>query len=177
LPAEKACAILPPVEARQKVLIVRDVGDETIVYDRRTHRAHCLAPAAAAVWRAWDGERGLREVARRAGQARGALLDEASVRRALRRLERAGLIDRSDVAADDGDEARRASGRRAALRAVAAGFAVWSLATRSPAQAAATCLPPGRACQRSSECCSDCCNRNSGNCIGAPPTNPNCLPP
>ena len=132
--------------ARRDGLIVRDVGVETIVYDLRTHRAHCLGPTAAAVWRQWDGRSGLAEVARRTSEALGEPLDEASVRLVLRRLDRAGLIEGSAWDSGSSRETRRTLGRRVAMRrvGVAAGLAVLSIAVRSPAQVAATCLPNGR---------------------------------
>src|SRR5574341_1407276 len=163
------------MRARRDRLIVREIGSETIVYDRRSHRAHCLGPKAAAVWRQWDGRSGLAEVARRTGLALGATLDEASVRRTLRRLERAGLIEGFASQSDSRGGAPPEPGRRAALRSVgvAAGLAVLSVATQSPAQAAATCLALGQPCVRSSQCCSRCCNPIAGRCVAgglcAPP--------
>ena len=40
---------------REDGLIVREVDGETLVYDRRRHKAHCLNRAAALVWRQCDG--------------------------------------------------------------------------------------------------------------------------
>jgi DNA-binding transcriptional ArsR family regulator len=144
-------------------LVVRTIGDETVVYDPGTHRASCLAPVAAAVWRSWDGRASVAEVARRASETLGETVDERSVHVALRRLERAELVD-----ALPSESRRRTPGRRAVIRGVgfAAGLAVWSVAVKSPAQAAATCLPNGRACVRSAQCCSSCCNSNAHRCAG-----------
>ena len=167
---------------RRDDLIARDLGAETIVYDRRTHRAHCLGRTAAAVWRAWDGRSGPGETACRAGQALGEPVDEASVRLVLRRLQRAGLIDRPAGASESGRETGWTLGRRAALRGVAAtaGLAVLSVAVRSPAQVAATCLRNGETCSRSSQCCNSCCRERGGG--GGPPHctgggGPGCLVP
>jgi hypothetical protein len=165
----------PRLRARRDGLIVRDIGAETIVYDRRSHRAHCLGLTAAAIWRQWDGRSGLAEVARRTSLALGETLDEASVRRTLRRLERAGLIEGIASRSDSRGGAPPEPGRRAALRSVgvAAGLAVLSVATQSPAQAAATCLALGQPCSGSSQCCSRCCNPNADRCVAgglcAPP--------
>lgn len=138
------------------------------MYETATHRAHCLGRTAAAVWREWDGRRGAKELARRVGRSLDTSVDEASVRLAVRRLRRAGLIGGA-LPSDgpDRDRGRRET-RRSALRGVGAmaGLAVMSLAVPSPAQVAATCFPNGNTCARSSQCCSGCCNVNSGRCSG-----------
>lgn len=164
------------LSARRDELIVRDVGAETIVYDRRTNRAHCLGRTAAAVWRTWDGRRGRSETLRRVSKALGEPLDEASVRLVLRRLYQAGLIERPAWDSDSSHKTRRTLSRRVALRGVgvAAGLAVLSIAVPSSAQVAATCLPNGRPCSRSSQCCNSCCNDRSGRCGGG---GNNCAPP
>src|SRR5436309_304107 len=38
-------------------LIIRDLTDEVVLYDRKTRRAHCLNPIASAVWKLCDGAR------------------------------------------------------------------------------------------------------------------------
>jgi hypothetical protein len=157
-------------------LIVRDIGAEAVVSDPRTHRAHCLGPMAAAVWRTWDSHSGLRETTHRVSEALGEPLDETAVRLVLRRLYRAGLIERPAWDSESSHKTRRALGRRVALRGVgvAAGLAVLSIAVQSPAQVAATCLSNGQPCSRSSQCCSSCCNDKSGRCGGG---RNNCAPP
>ena len=132
--------------SRKPRLVVRAVGSETIVYDPRTHQAHCLGTVAAAVWRECDGHRSTSEIAERMRLAGGGPIDEASVAVALRRLERAGLVDGQAsriVAGPDGHGSGHAAGRRAALRRVAAlaGLAVASLVVPTPEAAAATCKP------------------------------------
>jgi len=142
--------------------IIRHVGAETIVYDTATHRAHCLGRMAAMVWNEWNGVRTANEIAVRVSQALGEPVDETSVRLALSRLEQAGLVAESPMAR----KLEQPLDRRAALRGVAAaaGLTVLSLAVPSPAQVAATCRPKGDPCTRSSDCCTSCCNANSGRC-------------
>ena len=41
--------------ARSEGLLVEELGDETLVYDRESHEAHCLNRSAALVWRHCDG--------------------------------------------------------------------------------------------------------------------------
>ena len=157
-------------------LIVRQIGPETLVFDRRQHRAHCLGPLAAAVWRSCDSRYSTAEIAQRVSAARGEPIDEIAVRVALRRLERAGLIDgRASWPAEASPETHAAptgAGRREALRRVAAltGLAVLSIVAPSPAQVAATCIANGGGpCTSSSQCCNLCCNANNFKCTGGGP--------
>ncbi len=167
------------MRVRKGDLIVRQVGPETVVFDRRQQRAHCLGPLAAAVWRACDSRYSMAEIARRVSAERGEPVDEVAVGVALRRLERAGLIDgRASWPTEASPAAKRApggAGRREALRRVAAltGLAVLSIVAPSPAQVAATCLPNGSGpCTSSAQCCNSCCNANNFKCTGGGP----CLP-
>jgi hypothetical protein len=139
------------------------------VYDPRDHRAHCLGPTAAAVWRECDAHGSAPEIALRMRLAGGTPIDELSVALALRRLERAGLVEGQPSRAPGSALARArepVAGRRAALRRVAAlaGLAVASVVAPTPEAAAATCTPnqqlgDGGAsqCQASAQCCSKCC--------------------
>ena len=83
-------------------LVVREVGSETIVYDPRTHRAHCLGETAAAVWRECDGGRSASEIAerlrllRRGADRRGVGRGGAAPARAGRARRRAGVTDRGE---------------------------------------------------------------------------------
>jgi len=72
-------------------LVVREVGAETIVYDRRSHQAHCLGPLAAAVWREWRPGEAAAQLTARLGPP----VDAVAVEVALRRLARAGLVERA----------------------------------------------------------------------------------
>lgn len=158
-------------------LIVRQVGPETVVYDRVRHRAHCLRPLAAAVWRECDGGRSTAEIAGRVSAAQGESVDEAVVLAILRRFERVGLIERGPSPRAD-PRARGVSsgaGRRAALRRVAAlgGLAVVSVMAPTPEAAAATCVPNRQPCASSAECCSGCCSEAQLRCK---PGHGGCLP-
>ena len=48
---------------REKDLIVRQLSDETLVYDLKRDKAHCLNPTAAAVWRHCDGRTSVSQLA------------------------------------------------------------------------------------------------------------------
>ena len=58
---ETTRALMP--RARQDELIVEELQDETLVYDLKRHKAHCLNRTSALVWRRCDGRTTVAEVA------------------------------------------------------------------------------------------------------------------
>ncbi len=133
-------------QARQAGLLVRELPDETLVYDLERHQAHCLNRSAGLVFRLCDGSRTSREIA--------AALDggtdderEAAVRLALAQLREAGLL--LGAAAPVQPEAGTPSvpkedlSRRALLRRVGTALllpAVASVLAPTPSQAASLCV-------------------------------------
>jgi hypothetical protein len=120
--------------ARTTGLVVRQLPDEVVIYDKERHQAHCLNRTAAIVFRHADGRRTLSEIAALVGP--GASRD--TVQAALDRLAAAGLLESAP--------AEPASSRREVLRQVGVGAAVLapivaSLLVPTPAEAAATCIP------------------------------------
>jgi hypothetical protein len=120
--------------ARSGGLVVRELPDELVVYDRERHQAHCLNRTAALVFRRADGRRTVEEIAALLGPGAG----EETVRAALDQLASAGLLDTGRTPP--------APSRREALRRVGLGAAVLapvvaSLLVPTPAEAAATCIP------------------------------------
>jgi hypothetical protein len=49
--------------ARRNGLVVRDLADEVVVYDKERHEAHCLNGTAATVFRNADGRRSVSDLA------------------------------------------------------------------------------------------------------------------
>jgi hypothetical protein len=139
---------------------VRRLGDETLVYDPTTHRAHCLNRSAAIVFAGCDGRTTVEELARTAGAELADLPDTAAadfVGLALQELSEAGLLEEPVGDAS----ATPAPSRRAALRALATASmlpVVLSVLAPTPAQAQ-TCIRPFRVCTSSSQCCpqAPCC--------------------
>lgn len=84
-----------PILPRRRTadLLVRELGDELVVYDRRSHRAHRLNRVAAAIWTACDGHTDSAEMARELSRASGIRVADRVVDRCLRRLDRAALLD------------------------------------------------------------------------------------
>ncbi len=50
--------------ARQDGLVIQDLGDEILIYDRDQDMAHCLGAGAAAIWRGCDGKSDVSALAR-----------------------------------------------------------------------------------------------------------------
>src|SRR5262245_25053151 len=128
-------------ERRRDGLVVKELPEEVLVYDLERHRAHCLNPAAAAVFRSCDGERTVGEIARILRRETGAPADEAWVHLALDRLAKADLLEERGKAT----RARRGVSRRDVLKKAGVGLAaalpiVTSIVAPTPVEAAATCV-------------------------------------
>jgi hypothetical protein len=124
---------------RRDGIVVRELPDETLVYDERSHKAHCLNRTAAAVFRAADGTRSVEEIA--AGLVPAVAAPEAerdaAVRLALDELEGAGLL----LPGPEGPGAsRREALRRMGLGAALLLPAVVSVLAPTPAEALTTCV-------------------------------------
>ena len=153
-------------------MIVRRVGDETVVYDRATYQAHCLDRVAGLVFARCDGATPVPALAGEVAELLGGVSrGEADrlVRRTLLRLEEVGLLDgRRPPAAT-------VTGRRSALAGLAATSLVPVIASiLAPAPAeAATCVPQGGTCASSQQCCPEaaCCRA-----AGPPGSPPRCRP-
>jgi hypothetical protein len=123
--------------ARTNGLVIRELSNETVVYDTTTHRAHCLNRTAALVFRHADGSRSVSDLALLvAGDATD--LEEESVGAALEHLSEAGLL--MGPAPRASDTSRREVLRQVGLGAVLLAPVVTSLLVPSPAEAAATCI-------------------------------------
>jgi len=152
--------------ARSTGLIVDNIGDELLVYDSLSNRAHSLNSVGSAVWQACDGTRAPEEIAAHTG------LDLAAVELALDTLEDIELIS---------DHQRTGISRRTALRRItvgAAGLAVAlpvirSITAPSAAMAAyVACVEDGIPCSANSDCCSTSyCGGSSrrGSCVVGTP--------
>ncbi len=155
--------------ARRDGLVVREIGDETIVYDGEHHQAHCLNRTASLVFRLCDGTRAPQEIATRLGDGADPAAREALVSLALERLSSAKLLVADDEHAHGervvaGEEhgtstcERSAGGtsRRELLRLGALALpAIASIVAPTPAQAASGCVPASQ-CNDSSNFCRPC---------------------
>ena len=80
-------------EARQEDLIVEVLPDETLVYDLKRDKAHCLNPTAALVWSRCDGETSVSKMAALLETELGLPQDDSLVWMALDRLGRKNLLE------------------------------------------------------------------------------------
>ncbi len=85
-----ASTLMPP--ARTEELVVEQLPDETLVYDLKRHRAHCLNCTSSLVWQHCDGRTTTAQVARLLEEKLGLPRDEQIVEFALDRLHRARLL-------------------------------------------------------------------------------------
>ena len=79
--------------ARTDDLAVQQVNDETLVYDKKTHHAHCLNRIAGVVWRHCDGRRTSDDLAKIVNQVLGLPGDPGLVELALQELGQAQLLE------------------------------------------------------------------------------------
>jgi hypothetical protein len=73
--------------ARQDGLLEEAVGEELLLYDQKSHTAHCLSPVAVCVWRHCDGEHDLTGLAQLVGASKNLVAD------ALHELRQKDLLD------------------------------------------------------------------------------------
>lgn len=79
--------------ARREELVIEELPDETLVYDLKRHKAHCLNHTAAAVWRHCDGSTTIPQLALILKEESDLPRDEGIVRLALDRLQKAKLLE------------------------------------------------------------------------------------
>ena len=136
--------VMPP--ARTTDLVVEALCDETLVYDLRRHKAHCLNRAAALVWEHCDGRTTVAATAAMLEAELRLSSGETLVRTGLDQLTRARLLD----GASDIRGPRTITSRRTVLRALGLTGAAALLpplveTVVSPVSAeAASCLTPAQ---------------------------------
>ena len=125
--------------AQSTGLLEEPLGDELLLFDERSHRAHSLNATATLVWRACDGTRTRDQLATDCG------LDPSLVDLALERLAASQLLVKS--ATPSQRISRRAVFRRTAIAGATLGVAlpvIRSITAPSAAMAASGGLHPGR---------------------------------
>jgi hypothetical protein len=124
-------------------LATQEVAGETLVYDLKRHRAHCLNAAASAVWRYCDGQTTISGMAEKLHSETGLPADETVVQLALKQLRAAGLIECDrPVAPAEKLPTRREIAKRLAIPAALALPLVSSIVAPTPGMAA-SCVGSG----------------------------------
>jgi hypothetical protein len=146
--------------ARTEGLVIQELPDEVLVYDRDRDKAHCLNQSAALVWRYCDGKTTVTNMAKRLEHdLKTGRVDEKVVWYALSQLSKDHLLE-EELAPPAllAGMSRREMVRVLGVAAVVAIPLVTSIVAPTPAQAS-TCLNSGSPCSSSAQCC-------SGNCTG-----------
>ena len=145
--------------ARTEQLVVEEIGDEVLIYDRNNDQAHCLSTEAGAVWRACDGSTTVERLGANLG------LDHETVARALEELGECGLLDTGPAT---GVTRREVTAKFAKVGAAAASAPlIYSIMAPTPALATsqATCLGINP-CTTNGSGCADCYKAGCA-CCGA----------
>lgn len=151
---------------RVQDLIVEELPDEVLVYDRVRDKAHCLNSTSAFVWKQCDGQLTAGQIAQRLTQRLQAPLNEEVVWLALSQLEKLHLLEQSiSVPPQFLGLSRRRMIRNLGIAAAVALPLATSIVSPTPAQAA-TCAGTGEACGAGISCC--------GGSVCMPGPNPTC---
>lgn len=164
----------PQPLARESSLIVKEVDDETLIYDREADKAHCLNITAARVWKNCDGKSTVGEIAQRLGNEMQTTVDENIVWMALDQLEKFKLLDQpvAKPAWMTTSVSRRRVVRTLGVAAIVTPI-ITSIIVPTPAQAAPL-IPCGLqlCCVRPADCA--CPPTNATCCEQTPNTSPPC---
>ena len=90
----KRAALLP--RSRNENLVIRELDDETLVYDTERDEAHCLNQTAALVWEQCDGKTTAAQAARSLQSKLDVPVDTDLVWLAVKQLERFHLVEKTD---------------------------------------------------------------------------------
>jgi hypothetical protein len=143
--------------ARQEDLVIEGLGDETLVYDMRSHKAHCLNRTAALVWNRCDGRSTVSEMRAALEKELHTPVNADVVWIALEQLGKAKLLsDGLPGSVSQQSLSRRAVIKRLGLGAAVALPLVTSILAPTTAEAS-TCTANGGACTTDSRCCSGTC--------------------
>ena len=141
---------------RAEGLVIHELPDELLVYDKVRDQAHCLNQTAALVWRACDGHCAPSEIAHQLTTELAVAVSEDLVLLTLVQLEEIHLLEQLEtVAPSFAGMSRRQMARSLGLGAAVVLPVITSILVPTPAQAA-TCLAPGQPCSPVTLCCTSC---------------------
>jgi len=130
--------------ARKDQLVIREIPNETLVYDERRDKAYCLNHTASLVWKNCDGNREPADIARQLTKELSVNVPEAFVQLAIQQLNRDNLLENHDSSKKVIRIPRREVIRRIGLTTAIALPVVISLAIPTSATAAScACINPG----------------------------------
>src|SRR5947199_4707701 len=127
--------------ARKDKLVVRELGEEVLVYDLTRNKAFCLNGLAGAVWKQSDGQKSATRIADDLSEEFGATIDDEAVWSAIDQLGRDHLLEYCVTKQSSGPVVTRRQQMKSLGRAAAiAGRIVAALAVPKGAAAAARWL-------------------------------------
>ena len=138
--------------ARKGQLVVRELPDETLVYDLERHEAHCLNTTSAFVWKHCDGQTTVEEMARLLRREFAAPVDDDVVWLALKQLRRLRLLEEGSGRIGMMKVTRRDLVRKY-LPAALALPVILSIPAPTAAQALSTCAGDHQPCDDTHPCC------------------------
>jgi hypothetical protein len=142
--------------ARKEGLLTEELSNEVLVYDLERHKAHCLNPSAALIWKHCDGRTSITEIVQLLEKSLGTSVDEDVVWCALDQLEKDYLLE-EQVAWPTGMEriSRRTLIRRVGMAAIL--LPLVTTISAPTAHASASCGMPCVAgnCPTGCTCCLD----------------------
>ena len=111
-------------KARKDRLIIKELPEETLVYDLDTDKAHCLNRTATIVWKNCDGQKSVDQLADALESEVGTSSDPTVVWLALGQLRTANLLEQETsgtfIHVNRREVMRRVGGAALALPAIAA---------------------------------------------------------
>jgi hypothetical protein len=156
--------------ARTESLIVKEVDGETLVYDLKTDKAHCLNETAALVWKNCDGRKSVSEISKVLSADSNVSVKDEVVWLALDQLEKFKLLEEAPARPSFlAGMTRRQMVARLGIAAVALPAIVAIVAPT--AQAQGSTLPPGACCTNPNECPTDCIQDPSCLVVPGSPSN------
>ena len=88
-----------PIFKKAQGLLIQHIGQETLVYSEALHKAYCLNPVAAQVWRLLDGVRTPEQIASAVTNALSTPVTEDLALFTISELRRDGLLSEEDSSA------------------------------------------------------------------------------
>ncbi|MCA1596585.1 MAG: PqqD family peptide modification chaperone [Chloroflexi bacterium] len=154
--------------ARSERLLIEEVDGELLIYDLDRQKAHCLNPAASAVWKACDGATSMQAIASLAGRSLGASMDTDAAQLAIEELGRKHLL-KNVTAAKPGESpriTRRDLIQRAGGITLAAAVPIIASLAVPEAAHAASCVTSGGDCSTFACCSGLTCGKVTPNICG-----------
>lgn len=168
--------------ARREQLVVQEMPDEVLVYDLKTHKAHCLNKTAAFIRNHCDGQTSVAELARLLKDEIGSQVDASMIWYALDNLGRAGLLEGELVPPNRGVSRRRLMRQLGAGTLITIPMVASLLvpnAVHAQSVVVSNCKTAvGSGCSPTNPACNNCCCANgrlcvNGDCNGGPCINQN----